>query len=622
MNNKLFKLILITIITILSITACSRSSSITNLTKKASIYGQIEDGSLLFFSNDDKANYPIVKATVYLDNNSTTTDSKGQYYFENLRAGTYTWQVKAEGYQSAQIKVNLAEGDNKLINKSLLPTLKQKTGSISGQIKIHNTTENKVKLNSSQFKTKTEATKIKPLSEYQESEIIVKFNSLVAERLINSLKSKYNLDTLTQLELNNGLVANYKVPENKSVLEMAAQLESLPIVNYAVPNYLFYTMEAPDDPHYQYQWGHLNSNLEAAWNIQRGNKEVTVAVIDSGIIPQHPDLKQNLLMGYDFVENNEDPTDQTPAKYGGSHGTHVAGIIGATTNNQLGVAGVNWQLSLLPVRALGPKGSGSTFDVAQGIDYAVQQGADIINLSLGGPASPIMEESIKKAVEAGVTVIAAAGNDSANYIVYPAAYEDVIAVGAVEKDNQRSNYSNTGSELEIVAPGSNILSTWGYYENGVVNTGYRYMSGTSMATPYVSGTAALLVAQGITKPEDIRARLTSTTMDLGTSGWNEKYGYGLVDAYGALLGQRLESPKVLALIKKEDIFLIVDKVQANQDGSYKLTEIAGQEIYLAGWRDTNNNGIVDSGDYFGISDEAIKIEENEEYSFDLDIYLY
>ena len=264
--------------------------------------------------------------------------------------------------------------------------------------------------------------------------------------------------------------------------------------------------------------------------------------VDSLPFQKAPDLANtNFISGYDFIDNDSHPNDDD------SHGTHVAGTVAQSTNNNLGVAGIAFNTTIMPVKVLGPAG-GTYQQVADGIYYATNYGADIINMSLGGPSpATVLEEACVYAYNNEVTVIAACGNDNDPTCDYPAAYDDyVIAIGATQYDETKAPYSNYGSSLDIVAPGGNtgVDQNGDGYVDGVLqqtfgNTlqdwDYYFFHGTSMSTPHTSGVAALLLAQDSNRtPAQIRSILQSTAEDKGTPGWDQYYGHGLLDAYAAL----------------------------------------------------------------------------------------
>jgi serine protease len=355
-----------------------------------------------------------------------------------------------------------------------------------------------------------------------------------------------------------------------------------------------------------------------------------VAVVDSGIITDHPDLYNNLLEGADFVNGTQnsdpsnynitdyDPTDETSES---SHGTHVSGIIGAVGDNNKGVTGVNWSTNILPIRVLDASGNGTIWDVAEGIYYAVDKNADIINLSLGLENNSLtLENAVQEAYYSNIIISAAAGNSGESGVLYPARYEETIAVGAINKNKELAYFSNYGSYLDVVAPGYNIYSTCGYFDGYNTFSTYEYMSGTSMAAPYVSGVAALLLSKGV-NPNNVRNRLTSTTVDLGSSGKDNYYGYGLVDAYGALINKRLRKPYVFAAnIENGNLYVKSEMIRINDDGSYNLNQVLAEEVYIVGWRDVDENQEINAGDYWGVSSSSIEVAENSSYTMDVDIY--
>ncbi len=240
---------------------------------------------------------------------------------------------------------------------------------------------------------------------------------------------------------------------------------------------------APNDPRFAEQWYMPVIGLPTAWgSVDASTQPITVAVIDSGICGTHPDLGGRLLPGYDFVENDTDPQDDF------GHGCGVAGVIAANFNNVEGIAGVAPNVQIMPLRVLDGRGLGGYSIIAEAIIYAVDNGADIINLSLAGPSpSFLLEDAVAYAAESGVVVIAAAGNNGTEGAWYPAAYPSVIAVGSVEKDLSVSSFSNFGDDIDVLAPGRDILTT-------STNNGYQLMTGTSFAAPLVSGLAALALA--------------------------------------------------------------------------------------------------------------------------------
>jgi serine protease len=292
--------------------------------------------------------------------------------------------------------------------------------------------------------------------------------------------------------------------------------------------------------------------MDEAWGIEQGDPNVIVAVVDTGVAfenygayVQAPDLAQTRFVpGYDFVHDTNHPDDDN------GHGTHVAGTIAQSTNNLIGVAGVAFRCSIMPVKVMDDEGVSDAFTVSQGILFAVNRGARVINLSFGSTRpSTTLQNAVQTAYQRGVTVVASAGNEytKGNQPSYPAAYSQYcIAVGAVRYDLTRAPYSSTGSYLSVVAPGGDLTvdQNSDAYPDGILQQTFRsdpnqfaywFFQGTSMAAPHVSGLAALLASHGITSPDQIRKAIETTARDVGPTGWDPEYGWGLIDAHAALL---------------------------------------------------------------------------------------
>lgn len=312
-----------------------------------------------------------------------------------------------------------------------------------------------------------------------------------------------------------------EVPKGRSVDSLIRMYKKNPNVVFAEPDYVATTAMTPDDPKYPEQWAHPYVNTPAAWSRNTGSSSVTIAVLDTGLDITHPEIAARVVNGYDFVNGDADPSDDN------GHGTRVTGLAAATGNNALGIAGMDWNARIMPVKVMNSSGTGSWSVVARGITHAADNGADVVNLSLGGPASSTLQAAIKYAYDKGVIIVAAAGNSGTEAIAYPAAYPEVIAVGSVWKD-RLSTFSNFGSQLSVVAPGESV---WSIERGG----GYRASAGTSAASPFVAGLAGLLhaVKPGIA-PAEVKAVITSTARDLGDPGWDKYFGWGHIDAAAAL----------------------------------------------------------------------------------------
>jgi len=326
----------------------------------------------------------------------------------------------------------------------------------------------------------------------------------------------------------------------QSVDEAVAALEANPDVEFAEPDVLMHIALTPNDSLYaSYQWPAGAIGLPTAWNTSTGSASVVVAVIDTGVDGAHPDLSGKITTGanagYNFVAGNTNTADDN------SHGTFVAGIIAANTNNATGMAGVCWSCKIMPVKVLDSTGSGSSFNVSQGIDWAVSHGAKVANLSLGGGAAASLQTSVDNAWNAGVVVIAASGNDNGP-VLYPAAYSNTIAVGSTDQAGTRSTFSNFGPELDVMAPGGSVLGT--LCTCGGYAGGYGTGSGTSFAAPHASGVAALLISAGITDKAVIRNRLLGTATDMGAAGFDNLTGWGLINAAAAIVTVDTTPPTV------------------------------------------------------------------------------
>lgn len=359
------------------------------------------------------------------------------------------------------------------------------------------------------------------------SEYIIKLASSVRAIGVSYLHSE-DL-TLSVIESNRQHLL-VKLPANPDP-DLLGELAADPAVEYVEPNLRM--RKASDwtkDPRFEEQWGLRAIQAQEAWKEGGGNVLVTVAVLDTGVDYAHPDLANRVdaQNGYNYIDGNFDVMDDE------GHGTHVAGIIAAELNN-IGIAGVSGKanVKILPLKVLDDQGNGTMYDVSFAIMDAVDKGADVINLSLSGERGrevpKMLQEAIAYALDHDVVVVAAAGNDGERVERYvPASIPGVIAVSAVDEEMELAKFSNYGSEIALAAPGEEILSTY-------LQGRYVYASGTSQAAPFVSGTVALMKAAepqlGI---QEIKERMQRTAIDLGRKGPDEKYGYGLVNAYGAL----------------------------------------------------------------------------------------
>lgn len=348
-----------------------------------------------------------------------------------------------------------------------------------------------------------------------------------------------------------------------TVREWVALLSTEPDVAYAEPDFIAWKSGAPNDTYYNpyqwnfYDWGQLSNGVasnhgvqgDSAWNTTQG-AGVTVAIVDTGVayetygaFTQAPDLAgTTFVAGWDYVNNDSHPNDDE------GHGTHVCGTVAQTTNNSSGCAGLAYACSIMPVKVLDSAGSGYHSWIADGIRYAANNGAFVINLSLGSrTGSSTLQSAIDYAWSTkGCVTCAATGNGGKNGLDYPAKYTNTIAVGATRFDGARCGYSNWGTGIDIVAPGGDTAvdqNNDGYgdgilqqtFSGGFANFGYYFFSGTSMATPHVTATAALVKANKSSYTNNqVRSAIQTKAKDLGAAGYDTKYGNGLVSAKDAL----------------------------------------------------------------------------------------
>lgn len=393
---------------------------------------------------------------------------------------------------------------------------------------------------------------------YREGEILVRYKHGHRAQVVSRLSS--GRASVAQ-EIAQIRMQRVKLPPGQAVTDAVAQLKNDPNVEYVGPNHIISICRSPNDDIYLNgllyvftQWGLYDPyypdagiNAEQAWDITTGSPDVTIAIIDTGVQSTHEDLYAKLVPGINTIAGDNPSNTED----GHSHGTFTSGIAGAMTDNYTGIAGVSWGSMIMPIKALDDTGYGTEADAAAAIIWAADHGADIINMSFGGYDDvPAEKDAVEYAWNKGCVLVGASGNDDSSALFYPASYDQVIAVGATNEDRQRCTAadwleggSNYGVYLDVMAPGNNIVSTtlddagyWGPYE---------IASGTSAAAPFVSGIAALVksIHPDWTNSQIVE-QIKLTCNDLGTPGWDQYTGYGLVDAYRALSEQITEPLKI------------------------------------------------------------------------------
>ncbi|MFC1916131.1 S8 family serine peptidase [Chloroflexota bacterium] len=360
------------------------------------------------------------------------------------------------------------------------------------------------------------------------------------------------------------------------VLEKVRAYSAKHAVSYAEPNYLCQVIGSPDDNYFNNQWGMNKVESPQAWDITKGSSDINIAILDTGVDMDHPDLAGKITANINFSSSST-----VDDLYG--HGTHVAGIAAASTNNGIGVAGLGYDSTIMNVKVLGDTGSGYYSWVANGIIWAADNGAEVINLSLGGSSySLTLENAVKYAWSKGAVVVAAAGNNGSSSPFYPAYYTNCIAVAATDTNDNLASWSNRGDWVDVAAPGTSIYST-------LKNNSYGYKSGTSMASPHTAGLAALVHTVTIDSNgngqlnDEVRSKIEASCDDVGLIG----IGNGRINAYRAVISSPLPTGT------------ITGKVTDAIDGSpiEGATVIDGRTVAV-----TDANGIytlsdIPTGDY-------------------------
>ena len=358
--------------------------------------------------------------------------------------------------------------------------------------------------------------------DYVEDEVLVRFAQVPQGAQSAASACYVNEQVEVVRELDAVGVSLLKI-RSGSVAEFIAAAENCPEIIYAEPNYELHALDTfPNDPNWSLQYGLTAIHAPQGWDLDTGAATVVIAVLDTGVDLTHPDLMPKLVAGYDFVNDDAVPQDDN------GHGTHVAGIAAAGSNNGTGVSGVSWGARIMPVKVLNASANGSFAHAAAGIIWAADHGAHIINMSLGGSShSQIFEDAVDYAYGKGVMLIASSGNNGSGFVLYPARFSNVLAIGATDSSNVRAGFSNYGPELDVVAPGVSIYST--------VLGSYNYDSGTSMSAPFVSGLAAILRGlPGSGSPANLAWAIKSTALDLGAAGRDDYYGDGLIQMDAAI----------------------------------------------------------------------------------------
>ncbi len=387
------------------------------------------------------------------------------------------------------------------------------------------------------------------------------------------------LGALGDVEVRGNLV-RLTLPPGQSRPDVEQKIRTWPdIVKWSAP-ISYYGLSLPNDPLYgtaslwaqeEKQWYIPQLQANEAWDLTKG-QAIVVAVIDTGLDLNHPDLQGQWVQGYNERNPSSPPQDDQ------GHGTHVSGIIAATMNNQIGIAGIAPSSKIMPVKVLDSKGIGDDMDVAAGIRWATEHGANIINVSLGEDlnsagsfdGSAYITEAVRYAQSKGIIVVAAAGNNGVGTLSYPAAIPGVLSVAATTSQNKLTDFSNYGLSLSLGAPGNRILSTY----SQALSSGYGYLGGTSMASPMVSAVAALIWSANPTwTSTQVTRKLLASATDTPKKGWTETQGFGLVNALkGVLPTIQAETPLPNSYVQNlSQIKARFDSLTMVQSGSVQIT---------------------------------------------------
>ena len=424
---------------------------------------------------------------------------------------------------------------------------------------------------------------------------------------ITHLNEKYKISSIEKAFRNfeNPIFDNIyvlKVPKDSDILSIVKDYSSFPDVIYAVPNYIAYSSMVPNDPCFNLQWALHNTGQTAGtpdadidapetWDIEIGDEDIIITISDSGVDWDHPDLAAKIwinsdeildgtdndgngfiddIRGWDFVNNDNNPTDDN------GHGTCCAGIASAVTDNNIGMAGICWNCRIMPVKGLNQGGSGTYQDLAEGIIYAADNGADIISMSWGGSSSPIMEDAIDYAYSQGVALIAAAHNYHSDSKIYPAAYDNVISVAATYYNDEKMYFSNFGSWVDVAAPGYDIYTT-------ALDDNYTIcFTGTSAATPHVAGVTGLILSKNPGfNSDEIQTILRSTTDPVLS---NQYIGIGRINVYKAIQRDTTPIANLNSSLDEATIFSEVS-INGTASGTYFEDYIVcyGVGIYPDDW---------------------------------------
>ncbi len=619
---KRLPILILALAIIVSLSGCFGGGGNSSSVKTFNVTGKVTstttrlgiDGATVTISDSKSSSYAY-------------TGHDGIYQFQGVT--TYDSTVKItgykDGYEPKSKYMSITGGSNHICNLELDPKSSEDGGSIL--------VKGWVDYGYNESYGQAASRRISPHRAWVEPDVMREPDSVIVELAgdvrtssVSTLVRDVNAREYKVRELINRVII--KVPEGESLDDFTAKLRESPTVRSVEPNSIVYAAMVPDDEYYaqEQKWWLQLMNLPAAWEITTGDNQITIAVIDTGISYGHPDLPSQweLAPGWDFVDGDNDPFDPgTPGAAFASHGTHVAGTIGAKTNNGTGVAGVTWNVRIMPVRVLGTDREGTIADLASGITWAAENGAKVINMSLGGSSSPTLSQAVQLAESKGVVMVAASGNDSSSSVSYPAAYSQVIAVGAASGYDPFTvaAFSNGGAGLDIIAPGTWVFST-NYDRRGFPpKWNYMYAEGTSMACPHVAGVVGLMLAEDWSlTPGKVKRILRQTAIRPGNGQEHDTWrGYGFINAYAAVTQATLDKAQLVVLDGQLEPVSVV--VSPGSDRGFAINDVPEASLlYVFGWLDVDGSGALDTGDYTGYKQISTLGATQVDASFRLNIH--
>lgn len=622
LSKKKFFLFLLLILSLAVFTACSQEEGIENkLIKEMDIIIKVIDEE-----NNSLENVTVILSDENDEEYVEQTDQEGLAVFEKIKmveGKGYDITLNKDGY--SELKEKFIAGDNPLEFQleKIGPGTAEKvkiSGNIITDFDHFSAVDNKI-----------ESTIIQSISQSSsynnkiENEKIIAFVRNLSKEEKEKIIAELDGELIRYLENSNAAVI--KVAESTNDIEVAALSNNK--VRYIEPHYQAHTtaFAKTNDQLYSSQWNYPMLDLEYVWQESTG-KNIRIAVLDTGLAVDHSEFKNNeridLENAYNFIDYNRNINDDH------GHGTHVTGIIAASTNNNNGISAASWETEVLPLKVLDKDGNGGYASIAEAVRYAAglsedpvnPEPVDIINLSLGGGSdSQIMKDAISEAAANGVIVVASAGNDGKdNKILYPAQYSKTITVTSVTNSGQHASYSNYDKSLTVddenlvvSAPGGSI-----YY--GVLSTyldeQYANLAGTSMAAPHISAIISLMLDNGISKSE-IRETIKNNSVHSGEDKFSPQLGYGILNANFAV-NNTSQIKVVLGKRRGNTIETTAVKNIPLSGGEYIFEDIDPGEYSVYAWIDVKDDKLINSGDYLKESNR-INFVSGKEYRQDLTI---